>query len=238
MDDIIKKIEDRIKSHQIDAEYDYFLFHRNRYSDLFKRLDGMKNQGAKLLDIGSYAGHVLIGAKEIGYDAYGCDMEKYCDMYKIRFQSLGIANRACNFPQDKIPFEENYFDLVVLSEVIEHYNFHPFCVIEDIKRVLKPGGTVLITTPNQARLNNRIRAVLGKSIYWDIATGFNDMAHYREYIRQELESLLKENNFKNIKTEYVYIDYPDANFLVKIINKFLGFFIKPLKSNIIISGEK
>lgn len=238
MQSIIEKIEDYIKNNQIDVEYDYFLFHKNRYLDLLKRLRETKKDSAKLLDVGSYAGHVLIGAKEIGYNAYGCDIEKYCDMYRSRFESLGIDNRTCGFPQDKIPFDENYFNVVVMAEVIEHYNFHPSVVLREVFRVLKPEGRILITTPNQSRLNNRIRAFLGKSIHWDIDSGFNDMAHFREYTGQELEQLLEQTNFKNIKSEYVYIDYPGANFFVKIINKFFGFFAKSFKSNIITTAEK
>lgn len=48
---------------------------------------------------------------------------------------------------EPLPFETNRFDLVWCSEVIEHLR-HPAKSIEEMRRVLKPGGTLIITTPN------------------------------------------------------------------------------------------
>ncbi len=47
-----------------------------------------------------------------------------------------------------IPFKENTFDLIVCSEVIEHTP-DPFKAIEELYRILKPGGTLALTVPNR-----------------------------------------------------------------------------------------
>lgn len=61
----------------------------------------------------------------------------------------------------KLPFDDNSFDLVVSSEIIEHIP-GPQDVIEEFYRVVKPGGLVLITTPNPWNPQMPIRALLKK----------------------------------------------------------------------------
>lgn len=56
----------------------------------------------------------------------------------------------CNFlvcDATKIPFDSNHFDVVILSEVLEHVIDQERC-IREIYRVLKPNGYLMLTTPN------------------------------------------------------------------------------------------
>jgi 2-polyprenyl-3-methyl-5-hydroxy-6-metoxy-1,4-benzoquinol methylase len=48
--------------------------------------------------------------------------------------------------------------------VIEHHSHSPKRVLEEIRRVLKPGGCVIISTPNQASIYNRITILTGGSV--------------------------------------------------------------------------
>jgi SAM-dependent methyltransferase len=57
---------------------------------------------------------------------------------------------------EKIPFSDGYFDLVTCTEVIEHLE-HYRESIREMYRVLKPGGTLVITTPNILNLKSRVR---------------------------------------------------------------------------------
>ncbi|MDP2736420.1 MAG: class I SAM-dependent methyltransferase [bacterium] len=235
---ILAGLEAEVKNDKIDDERDYFLFHKNRFLDLLRRLNKLYKENHKILDIGSRCGHVLMGAKQIGYNAYGCDIEKYCELYRERYEKYNIKNLTCFFPEDKIPYGDNFFDLVLLSETIEHYNFHPSVVFKEISRVLKPGGQVLITTPNLVRLNNRIKILFGESINYDIWLPYNDGIHYREYNQKELVYLLKENGLKVKKIEYIYMDYKDSNLLIRTINFISSFLFKKMRSNIVITGQK
>lgn len=59
-----------------------------------------------------------------------------------------------------LPFTSNSLDIVVAGEIIEHlYDTGDF--LEEIKRVLKPEGKLIITTPNLAPLANRARILFG-----------------------------------------------------------------------------
>jgi SAM-dependent methyltransferase len=82
-----------------------------------------------------------------------------------------------------LPFDKEYFDIVVSFQVIEHIDNEPQFVSE-IHRVLKPGGRLLLTTPNKAtRLNPGQKP-------------FNRF-HKREYYSHELEKVLKQS-FSNV----------------------------------------
>lgn len=66
-----------------------------------------------------------------------------------------LAKVALKCPSDRIvgsildiPFQDNTFDVVISSEVIEHVP-DPFKAIQELFRVLKPGGTMILTTPNK-----------------------------------------------------------------------------------------
>jgi SAM-dependent methyltransferase len=123
-----------------------------------------------------------------------------------------------------------------LTETLEHFNFHPRRAIDELYRVLKPGGLLIITTPNLFRLNNRIKFCLRKSIYDDIKK--EEIIHYREYSSSEIKYLLREAGFKDIKISYADFRYPDRNKFNKLVNEIFGFFFSSLRPNIIALAVK
>lgn len=67
---------------------------------------------------------------------------------------------------------ERQFDLVVLSEVIEHVNA-PVAAIGNLVKHLKPGGKLFITTPNPTHYGTVLRALLNRSsMYYDHVTAY------------------------------------------------------------------
>lgn len=239
MKSIIDKIYNKIFVENIENEKEYFLFHRNRYEfilDIVKKLKITERES--LLDIGSHFLHILLSIKELNYDTYGIDIELFVKLTESRAKTAGIILRECDLAIDKVPFEDNFFNVVFCNETLEHLNFHPLKVFKEIQRVLKPGGRVLITTPNLTRLNNRIKFLLGKSIYHNIREDYWAGTHYREYSKNELVYLIKEAGLKVKEIIFINFDYPDTNFIVKIVNKLMGLLFPFLRGNIVIIGEK
>jgi len=92
---------------------------------------------------------------------------------------------------DDFPYPDGEFDVVIFAEIIEHLLNDPCKVLREIRRVLKPGGTLLLTTPNVARLENVARIIGGANIY-DPYSGYGPYGrHNREYNRHELVQLLE-----------------------------------------------
>jgi SAM-dependent methyltransferase len=93
-------------------------------------------QGKKALDVGCRDGYWSEELKKKGYDVVACDIDPRCP------SALTVdAN-------EPLPFSDSEFDLLWCSEVIEHL-LDPAFTIREFKRVLKPGGKLVMTTPNQ-----------------------------------------------------------------------------------------
>jgi SAM-dependent methyltransferase len=101
-----------------------------------------------------------------------------------------------NVEEDDFPYEDNSFDVVLFCEMIEHLLMNPLAPLGEIHRVLKPGGALVLTTPNVARLDNVLTLVSGGNIY-DPYSGFGPYGrHNREYNRHELHRLLEFAGFE------------------------------------------
>ncbi len=99
----------------------------------------------------------------------------------------------------QLPFEDDTFDVCVCIEVLEHLMFPLECAHE-LRRVLKPGGTLIATVPNTAYWRRRVDfALLGR---WhplgnpDGALHPWDDAHVRFFTRKTLQRMLSKAGFQ------------------------------------------
>ena len=101
-----------------------------------------------------------------------------------------------NVEADQFPYAADMFDVVLFCEILEHLLQDPVHALAEIRRVLKPGGTLIVTTPNVARLENVRKMIAGENIY-DPYSGYGPYGrHNREYTQQDLFSLLTANGFR------------------------------------------
>src|SRR5262249_45055192 len=94
-----------------------------------------------------------------------------------------------------LPFEDGAFDVVLYCEVLEHMTSDPLNSLLNLKRVLRPGGDLILTTPNVARLENVARLVAGGNISGPHSGHRPYGRHNREYTRHELHHLLRYCGF-------------------------------------------
>jgi SAM-dependent methyltransferase len=106
-----------------------------------------------------------------------------------------------NTENDLFPFEDSSFDIILFCEIIEHLLMDPAKVLREIKRILKPSGQLILTTPNVSRLENVARMLSGSNIY-DPYSGYGPYGrHNREYNKHELNLLL---NYLGFTIEEMY----------------------------------
>lgn len=91
--------------------------------------------GGKALDLGCRDGYWSKKLEELSYEVTAADIKS--NYPKCQFVD---ANKT-------FPFSDNYFDLVWSTEVVEHLENLEFSILE-MKRILKPGGKIILTTPN------------------------------------------------------------------------------------------
>jgi SAM-dependent methyltransferase len=106
-------------------------------------LGGELLHGRRLLDVGSGTGWFSKRAVERGAVATSVDIGIRL-LARVREKA---ATRAVNADACALPFAPGSFDVVISSECIEH-TLDPIAATREMARVLAPGGTLVITTPN------------------------------------------------------------------------------------------
>jgi len=79
-----------------------------------------------------------------------------CDFHVERFALPDVPCQRIDLNHDKLPYEAGQFQLVTSSEVVEHVENYR-ALLRDIARVLAPGGTLVLTTPNVLNAASRVR---------------------------------------------------------------------------------
>ncbi|PWT93447.1 MAG: hypothetical protein C5B54_01795 [Acidobacteria bacterium] len=95
-----------------------------------------------------------------------------------------------------VPFQSRHFDALFVGEIIEHVN-DPYVALAEWKRVLKPGGVLILTTPNRERL---LAVVEGRERPYS-----PDHLHELSY-RELRDEVLPKAGFKVLRTRGIYLE--------------------------------
>ena len=143
--------------------------------------------GGRLLDVGCGVGTISLELQNRGFEVYGIDFSAVA-IEKAREKDINAV--LCDVDADGIPFEDCYFDVAWAGDIVEHV-FDPIFLLEEISRVLKPTGKVLISTPNDMDVYRRISIfVSGKSPQSDVYQAFNQCKHHTVMSVELLEYML------------------------------------------------
>lgn len=193
-----------------ENEHEYFHRSQIRYTYVLTQLvdSGFPDQKKRLLDVGSHFLHTTMAASLLGYNCYGLDLGYFaCDNMLIkRAMKYGIRLGCFDLTDRRIPFKNHSFDFILFSEVLEHLAFSPVPVLAEFRRVLKPGGILLLTTPNVFSSGNRLRMLLGhENIYTSLdqyLEGPSFSIHWREYSMSEVQRLLQLSGLDVVISSY------------------------------------
>ena len=102
-----------------------------------------------------------------------------------------------------VPCDDNQFDLVVCTECIEHVlDEHIDVMLSELKRILKPNGIILFTTPNEEDMS------INEVCCPECNTIFHRHGHVRIFSVDSLVNLMEEHKFKTVLcdgTDFAYI---------------------------------
>ena len=107
-----------------------------------------------------------------------------------------VTSAHFNLEEEPFPWADDTFDVVIFCEILEHLLMDPVRVLREIHRVLRPDGTIVLTTPNVDRFENVHRLVVGANIYDPYSFYGPYGRHNREYNRNELHLLLGHLGFE------------------------------------------
>ena len=168
----------RQKYHHLKPEWQDSL---NLYRNL---IDSYTNSETKILDVGCGHGDFLKPVYSKTIHSYGLDPDE-----KALAKNTFIKNKIVG-TVEKMPFENNFFDLVVSAWVLEHLS-SPQKAFQEIFRVLKPGGKVIFLTPNVWNYNVWIIRLIPEK--------FHDFLTRKLYDRQEHDTYPKQYKINSVK---------------------------------------
>ena len=178
---------------------------------------GVSADGSRrtILEVGCANGYIACLFSELGFRASAIDSDHNVKRDEM-FAKRGITYTRGNL-NDAPPlasFADNSMDVVVLGEVFEHILNHPAGLLHAVYRILRPGGTVILTTPNPSTLANSIRLLGDGYVLWGTPSFLRDVKlqgnavidrgdiHYHEYPAWIVSDLMKELGYHIAGVQY------------------------------------
>jgi ubiquinone/menaquinone biosynthesis C-methylase UbiE len=155
----------------------------------FKKFSFSKD--SKILDLGAGHGAMTKKLYEKGYNVSACDMfPEIFEFNEIKCDKADITSR--------LPYADNTFDIVIAIEVIEHITDHDTFISES-SRILKPGGCLLLSTPNILSLKSRIR-FLFRGFFYSFdpleINNYDGLQHVASLTLDQYNYIAVKNGFK------------------------------------------
>ena len=155
-------------------------FINRRYDEIIAGFGSYKQSG-RLLDVGCGAGAFMQAARRAGWEAAGVEVSATAAEHN-RAEGFEVFNGEL----EEARYTEGRFDVVVLSEVLEHVA-EPRAMLREVLRVMRSGGLLWATTPNGRGFSAR---ALG--LKWSVVS---PPEHLHLFSRGAVESLLTEVGF-------------------------------------------
>jgi glycosyltransferase involved in cell wall biosynthesis/2-polyprenyl-3-methyl-5-hydroxy-6-metoxy-1,4-benzoquinol methylase len=197
-------------------ERSYFETHIKRYIATLEALpEGQPGQ--RVLELGAAFHHVtaaLIHRKR--YEEVRCT-----DVWEGEPSSKRVLASSDGMHRDEVivdnfdlqsspwPYADGGFDVVLCCEILEHLALDPMALMAEMNRVVKPGGTLLLTTPNLASAHAVEQTLRAESPYcygqFEVSGRTTDR-HNREYTAAEVAALAADAGFEavSLRTQDFY----------------------------------
>ncbi len=140
-----------------------------------------------ILDLGCGDGRLAASYRKSSNRVWGVEINP-----EQRARAVGLLERVLEIDLEGewSQLEDGVFDLVVISSVVEHI-FDYRHLFSEIARVLKPGGALIVATPNAASLRSRMELISGR-----VPACYRNFEHIRLWTRSWLRSRLEEYGFR------------------------------------------
>ncbi len=162
---------------------------RKIWPTAFAQFDRFRKSG-RLLDVGCGPGFFLEEAKRRGWDEHGVETMPVTSEYARETAGLNVHTGDLT----TAAYPDDHFDIVHMNEVIEHV-VDPIKLMEEVRRVLRPGGMAYLRTGSVESWSSRFR---GRD--WAYY-GFAANGHIRFYGPHSAKALARASGFAHVETD-------------------------------------
>lgn len=195
--DIAPHIKENVDA-LVDNSDEYHNVHKRRYLRTIQVLLDQNPQG-KLLELGTsklLPQCLETLAPELEVSVTDFDLEKPLEWHK-QIGNKSYQTFSLDLEKTQLPSPDSTFDYVICSEVIEHMEIDPMFMLSEVNRVMKDGGTLIVTTPNvvSSRGLTKMLAGIEPYFYMQYHIPGNYHRHNYEYSVHSLSRVLQAAGF-------------------------------------------
>lgn len=169
-----------------DSNYSHNVRH-----ELIEMINASIEAPLRILEVGCACGGTLLGIKNIYKNSvlYGIELNKQ----SAQVASLIAEMLEADVEQDKLIYPEEYFDIIIFADVLEHMA-DPWAALKNVRKHLKPQGQILISLPNIMHYSIISKLILGAWEYEE--AGILDRTHLRFFSLKEINKLAVTTGYK------------------------------------------
>ena len=173
--------------------------HKVRLAFDLELIERFATRDAAMVEFGSCPPILTVALTRAGYSVCGLDLAP--DRFEGVCRREGLTVKEVNFEEEPLPFADDAVDVVVFNEVFEHLRVNPIFTFREINRVLRPQGTLLLSTPNLTSLrgwwNLAVKGQPANDLYdaFEKLETLGHVGHVRLYTPLEVATFLKKMGF-------------------------------------------
>src|SRR5579862_159616 len=189
----------------------------------------------RILEMGAYLQITPALRSKLGYGCVrGCyygplGRVEHRTVVSAEGETFDCAIDLFNAEKDAFPYPDGHFSTVLCCELIEHLTEDPMHMMSEINRVVKPGGHLVLTTPNIASLRGIAAVLVGfhpgifTAYIRPRTDGEVEARHNREYAPVEIQRLLENSGFTVTLTEtgpFRQTPRPEEGWVLNLLEQF------------------
>jgi 2-polyprenyl-3-methyl-5-hydroxy-6-metoxy-1,4-benzoquinol methylase len=160
-----------------------------------ERLLALAGSPQRVLDVGTSSGYLARRLAAAGSTVVGIDVDE---------EAAAEAREVCeqvlvgDVETMELPFAEESFDVVLCGDLIEHLR-DPERFLTRIRTLIRPGGRLVLTTPNVANWSMRLALLAGHWRYTE--RGILDRSHTHLFTKKTLEQTLERAGYRILELD-------------------------------------